>query len=123
MSIELYECGNCSKTHDDEDEAHECCAPEVKTVYACAGCYEGDPEDATTYETEKKADACTCGFGPRCFCGTRLTDDDERPSRILGSVIYCAGCRERILNGASSGEAIRTSFAENVGLALNVPAN
>lgn len=122
MSIELYECGRCSKRHDDEDEARECCAPEVKTVYACAACYEGDPEHATTYETEKKADACTCGVGPHCLCGTRLTGDDERPSLILGSVVYCLACRGRILSGIPSGEAIRTSFAENVGLVPNVPA-
>lgn len=36
-----YQCEDCEKIHDDEDDAQKCCAPEVVDVYVCGKCGEG----------------------------------------------------------------------------------
>jgi hypothetical protein len=35
-----YSCGECLEKHDDEDDARECCAPEIITVFSCGQCGE-----------------------------------------------------------------------------------
>ena len=41
-----YQCSACDKIHDDEDDAAECCLPEVFAVYICPKCGEAhDDED------------------------------------------------------------------------------
>jgi hypothetical protein len=46
-----WECGRCGDVHDWEDDAQECCQPEVKEVYLCAECEE-------VHKTELEADNC-----------------------------------------------------------------
>lgn len=43
-----YRCGECGDSHNDHDEALECCPPQINEVYLCGHCHEdyGHDEDA-----------------------------------------------------------------------------
>lgn len=34
----LWKCSSCDEIHDDEDDARECCAPDVWEMYGCPEC-------------------------------------------------------------------------------------
>ena len=46
--VPKWECGECHEIHDFEDEAIDCCRPDVFEVYCCPICNEAheDEEDA-----------------------------------------------------------------------------
>lgn len=72
----LYRCGECREVHDCEDDARECCAPEIIEVYACPIC-------GTIHDEESAAGEC-CGF----------------------DVTQCPGCRREYGSGHISYSAI-----------------
>src|ERR1043165_539935 len=117
MAKEAYQCPRCNTVHEEEIDAEECCKPDVRTVYICHRC-----EDLKKpYKTAKEADACKCrgkNDGPRCLCGEFLTEADDRPSMFLGSLVRCEACREKILAGVPSGQAVRENFAERIGIRI-----
>ena len=42
-----WECGACGVTHDDEDDARDCCRPGISEVYVCPVCQDKhDTEDS-----------------------------------------------------------------------------
>jgi len=45
-----FQCGECGELHTFEDDAHECCRPEVLEVYVCGRCQSLHLEEA---EAEK----------------------------------------------------------------------
>jgi len=111
MAKEAYQCPRCDTVHEDEDDAEDCCKPDVETVYICERCEDLEKH----YRTVKEADACECrgkNDGPRCLCGEFLTEADERPSSYLGSLVRCQACRDRLIAGIASGDAVRASFQE-----------
>lgn len=48
---EMWQCSECGELHGYEDDAQECCRPDVKRVFVCTEC-ESD------YATEEEASAC-----------------------------------------------------------------
>lgn len=46
-----WECGRCYEVHDWEDDAQECCQPEVKEVWLCEECEE-------VHASARDADKC-----------------------------------------------------------------
>lgn len=38
--LERWRCGECGVTHEDEDDAHDCCRPSVFQAYECPICGE-----------------------------------------------------------------------------------
>jgi hypothetical protein len=34
----LWKCGHCEEIHDDEDDAQDCCRPEVRELWGCPEC-------------------------------------------------------------------------------------
>lgn len=75
MSIVIqtkWECQNCYDLHDSEDEAIECCPPEVQEVFICPKCGE-------TNRTEDEAIEC-CKTDPAEVMG-----DDGKKFPSLGA--------------------------------------
>lgn len=48
---QVWRCEQCGEIHDDEDEASECCPPEVTVLFRCKVCRE-------TYRKEEEAEDC-----------------------------------------------------------------
>jgi rubrerythrin len=63
--IELvFICGRCNCEHDNEDDANDCCPPDVRERYKCPIC-------RTNYRKEPEAEACCPGstsIGPPMQC-------------------------------------------------------
>jgi hypothetical protein len=54
-SIEAkYQCSRCGDVHDFEDDAGDCCRPDVREIYECPSC-------KRIYHEMSSAVAC-CGF-------------------------------------------------------------
>lgn len=54
--IEVWRCEECGTVHDDEDEANECCRPEITEGYQCGEC-------GTFYVDEVDANNCCAQDG------------------------------------------------------------
>lgn len=63
-----WECGNCSTTYENEQDARICCIPSVKVVYVCEDCDESH---------DKEEDAERCCDNDECFCGHRRSSHGE----------------------------------------------
>lgn len=48
---ELWRCDECGETHEYEEEAYDCCPPEVDLIYECGEC-------GKTFDEKKDADLC-----------------------------------------------------------------
>lgn len=59
----FWQCSSCNEIHDDEDDARECCAPEIYEIYGCPGC-------GKVHEEEHQAISC-CEQLERCPCCAR----------------------------------------------------
>jgi hypothetical protein len=53
---EAWQCDRCGDVHDNEDDARECCAPEIIEGYLCPLCRD-------FHECEEAAFDC-CGWDP-----------------------------------------------------------
>jgi len=62
-----YQCSHCDEIHKDEDDARECCQPEVWEVYECGECgkLHGSSEVAAKSCCEQlvKCPACSRDYG------------------------------------------------------------
>ncbi|HCP04635.1 MAG TPA: hypothetical protein DIT61_14180 [Pseudomonas sp.] len=62
-----YQCSQCDEIHEDEDDARECCQPEVWEVYECGECgkLHGSSEVAAKSCCEQlvKCPACSRDYG------------------------------------------------------------
>lgn len=62
-----YQCSQCDEIHEDEDDARECCQPEVWEVYECGECgkLHGSDEVAAKSCCEQlvKCPACSRDYG------------------------------------------------------------
>jgi hypothetical protein len=105
---EQWRCMACEQLHDNKSGAQNCCR--VENVWVCGRCNE-------EHDSKDEAEDC-CGSLPEgatgilCLCGAHLHSADERESRLIGEIVRCARCREKIMAGIPSGEAIRQSFIE-----------
>lgn len=106
---EMYRCGNCSKLHEDEYDAEQCCAPDVDEVYVCKGC-----KKEFDIEKEAMAHKCASSEPPRCLCGSDLAYGDAEASALIGSITYCTPCRELILQGVPAPVARDRNFWERL---------
>lgn len=111
---ERYRCGNCSRLHEDEYDAEDCCRPETRTVFVCLTC----KKEFSEYK-EKDAAVCHPINTPasKCLCGTALLPEDREPSLLLGSLIWCRECREQIEAGVPAPQAWQNTFARRAGIA------
>lgn len=48
---EVWRCEQCGEIHDDEDEASECCPPEITALFRCTACRK-------THQSEEEAEGC-----------------------------------------------------------------
>lgn len=51
-----WRCDECGEIHDTEDDAHECCSPEVTEGYLCPVC--------RTFHLEEDGALECCGYDP-----------------------------------------------------------
>lgn len=58
--IELWRCEECAEIHNWEDEARECCAPEITELYGCPDC------DAVHDDEGEAIDCCNALTAVRC---------------------------------------------------------
>ena len=94
---EVYECLGCGKTHDDQDDAAECCRPSVRMVYRCDICQK---THGSGYRAERRAETCCADRvargevkpAERCLCGNGATSEDVQDSKLIGSLIRCRAC-------------------------------
>lgn len=110
---EKWKCPACEDLHDEEYQAQRCCRPEQ--VWICGYCEE-------QHDDQSDAEDCCSSLpdgatGILCLCGAHLQPSDERPSMLIGDQVRCERCREKVLAGVPSGEAIRQSFLER-GIAI-----
>ncbi len=106
-----WKCDECGEAHDDEDEARECCPPTVTEFWVCNGCEENFAE-----EKAAKAHGCKMFDPSRCLCGADLDENDEDASALLGSLVWCAACRELMIQGTPAPVARDRNFMERIGL-------
>lgn len=72
----MYECCSCGELHDHEDEALDCCAPEISERWIC-------PECGKAHDTESAAENC-CPGGDAVTCPSCMRDHGS------GSLGYAA---------------------------------
>lgn len=83
----VYKCGSCSEVHDDEEEARECCMPEIIELYECPICKDRHHE-------EEDAVAC-CGIEldgvmcPGCMRDYGAGQIDQVAVKVAG---HCRTC-------------------------------
>lgn len=77
----LYRCGECRDVHTDEDDARECCMPEIIEVYQCPKC------QVMHDEHDQAAKCCGAGELARCPCCAR----DYGPRQIGYHAVQIAG--------------------------------
>lgn len=113
--IERFRCGDCRQLHDDEDDARECCQPDVYAVLVCAACKK-------EFDEHKEKDAAACHPintpASKCLCGNVVAQEDDELSSRLGSLTWCGECREQIENGVPAPIARDRSFARLAGIAV-----
>jgi hypothetical protein len=81
----LYQCGACREIHDDEDEAMDCCRPDIIELYECPVC-------KANHNDEDKALTC-CGVDaikcPSCYRDYASVSLSHQAIRIAG---HCTTC-------------------------------
>lgn len=84
MASEIWKCGDCGDTHEEREQAAECCAPLPVMAWACAGCENThDEKDDALYccADKVRCDKCTRPYRPKSLNGVSV--------RVLG---FCNVC-------------------------------
>jgi hypothetical protein len=87
MASRMYVCGRCEEAHKDEDDAAQCCPPEVWEAWACDSC-------GKEHGMEQAADSCCPGNVdhtrcPVCFRDYHPRDLDATCIQVVG---HCQKC-------------------------------
>ena len=106
-----YKCGRCSALHGSRWDAEECCKPGVDVVYVCDSCDEQFDREREAKSHEHEGVPAWVE-GSQCLCGAHVVQEDYEQSMLLGSLVRCQRCREKLFAGMPSGEAVRQSFTE-----------
>lgn len=80
----IYKCGCCGELHDDEDDARECCKPEVIELYRCTEC-------KAVHEGELSAQSC-CEERVRCPCCARDYGETTMDAFAVKVANHCRTC-------------------------------
>lgn len=83
----VYMCCSCDSTFLDEDDANECCGPEVATLYECSSCTE-------LHDSSSEAEECCVGGGELIRCGNCARDYESGDINVyvLDVVGKCTRC-------------------------------
>ncbi len=80
----LWQCSSCNEMHNDEDDARECCMPEIYEHYGCPGC-------GKVHEEEHEAVSC-CEELKRCPCCARDYGSGHIQAFAVRVAGHCNSC-------------------------------
>ena len=80
----IWKCSECGEFHDHEDDARECCAPEVYEYFGC-------PECGMVHEEETDALQC-CEVFERCPCCARDYGQTHLQAFAIRVAGHCNTC-------------------------------
>tara|TARA_B110001454_G_scaffold54930_2_gene53701 strand:- start:3622 stop:4008 length:387 start_codon:yes stop_codon:yes gene_type:complete len=84
---ELWKCGRCDEIHEWEDEARDCCAPDITELYGCVECDE-------VHDDEIEAINC-CSIGsenvqcPECLRDHGKLTINATSVNVVGHCSFC----------------------------------
>lgn len=79
-----WQCSSCYATHDFEDDATLCCAPEPEQVWACDDC-------GSIYEDRQDADNC-CVATETCSNCLRMYPENSFSAVAIEIANHCEVC-------------------------------
>lgn len=86
QAIELWRCCECNATHDDEDDARECCQPSIEECYGCPDCDE-------VHSCERQAlKCCEDQCFTRCPCCARDYSEHDINHFAVTVAGHCNTC-------------------------------
>lgn len=85
--VQKWECGACNELHDWEDDATQCCQPEVSECWVCPACDQAHSDKKAAEHCCPDAElAATC---PSCLRNHDLDELGFHAVRIAGHCIDC----------------------------------
>lgn len=82
----MWQCGDCGTLHENEDDAEECCRPEVYEVWRCDSCGKQHDEETEAESCCPEHDLTRC---PRCARDYSAGEINTLAIRIAG---HCNSC-------------------------------
>lgn len=82
---ELWKCGECEEIHSWEDEARDCCAPEIIELYGCVECDE-------VHDSENEAIDCCSQAAvqcPECLRDHASSTINATSVSVVGHCSFC----------------------------------
>lgn len=74
LPLEKWRCEECGELHSDEDDARECCLPEVSEVYICPICDRAHTREEDAKECIK---ACENEGNSRTYMADKKEMEDQ----------------------------------------------
>lgn len=85
-TLELWRCEGCDEIHEWEDEARECCAPEITELYGCIECDKVHDDKAEAIDCCNALTAVQC---PSCLRDHGSQTINATAVRVTG---HCSVC-------------------------------
>ena len=82
----MWQCSGCNELHEDEDDAENCCRPEVYEVWRCDSCGKRHDEELEAENCCAEHDLTRC---PRCARDYSAGEINAAAVRIAG---HCNTC-------------------------------